>query len=159
MAVSQLIGAKIHRREDPRLITGHGRYTDDLPHQGVVHMSVARSPHAHARIRSIGVEAAKKAPGVLAVFTAADFKDVIGGPATFPVAPVFAPNKQTNPPRYPIAAEEVCYQGEPVAGVSAENPRQASHVAPLVDLHYDLLPAGMPIAIAAHPTSTTDHSA
>ena len=108
MAVSQLIGAKIHRREDPRLITGHGRYTDDLPHQGVVHMVVVRSPHAHALIRSISIDAAKKAPGVLAVYTAADFKDIIAGPATFAVAPVFAPNKLTNPPRYPIAAWNRC---------------------------------------------------
>src|SRR6266851_186102 len=158
MAVSQLIGAKIHRREDPRLITGHGRYTDDLPHQGVVHMSVARSPHAHARIRSIGVEAAKKAPGVLAVFTAADFKDVIGGPATFPVAPVFAPNKQTNPPRYPIAAKEVCYQGEPVAVVIAENRGQAADGAQLVDVDYELLPAVMDIEEAAKPGSPKVHS-
>ncbi|HEY1162681.1 MAG TPA: xanthine dehydrogenase family protein molybdopterin-binding subunit, partial [Candidatus Dormibacteraeota bacterium] len=117
MAVSQMVGAKIHRREDPRLITGHGRYTDDLTRPGLVHMAVVRSPHAHARIKSLGVEASKKAPGVLAVYTAADFKDVIGGPATFPVAPVFAPIKLANPPRYPIAKEEVCYQGEPVAVV------------------------------------------
>ena len=68
MSVSQLVGAKIHRREDPRLITGHGRYTDDLAKQGVLHMSVVRSPHAHARIKSIGIEAAKESPGVVAVF-------------------------------------------------------------------------------------------
>ena len=158
MAVSQLVGAKIHRREDPRLITGHGRYTDDLPHQGVVHMSVVRSPHAHARIRSIGVEAAKKAPGVIAVFTAADFKDVIGGPATFPVAPVFAPNKQTNPPRYPIAGKEVCYQGEPVAVVIAEHRGQAADGAQLVDVDYELLPAVMDIEEAAKPGSPKVHS-
>src|SRR3981081_3802229 len=106
MSVSQFVGAKIHRREDPRLVTGHGRYTDDLQHQGVLHRGVVPTPYAHASIRSIGVDAARKAPGVLAVYTAADFKDVIGSPATFPVAPVFAPNKQTNPPRYPIAATE-----------------------------------------------------
>src|ERR671935_1895523 len=103
MAVSQLAGARIHRREDPRLITGHGRYTDDLAKAGVLHLAVVRSPHAHARIRSIGLEAAKKSPGVVAVFIAQDFSGIINGPATHPVAPVFAPEKKANPPRYPIA--------------------------------------------------------
>lgn len=158
MAVSQLVGAKIHRREDPRLITGHGRYTDDLPHQGVLHMVVVRSPYAHARIRSLGVEAAKKAPGVVAVYTAADFKDIIGGPATFPVAPVFAPNKQTNPPRYPIAREEVCYQGEPVAVVIAEQREQAADGAQLVDVEYEILPAVMEIEAALKPGSPKVHT-
>ncbi len=141
MAVSQLVGAKIHRREDPRLVTGHGRYTDDLTRAGLVHLVVVRSPHAHAKIRSIGIEAAKKAPGVLGVFTAQDFDGVIAGPATFPVAPVFAPEKKTNPPRYPIAKSEVCYQGEPVAVVVAEQRYQAADAAQLVDVDYEPLPA------------------
>src|SRR5438309_9340261 len=145
MAVSQLVGAKIHRREDPRLITGHGRYTDDLTRTGLVHLAVVRSPHAHARIKSIGVEAAKKSPGVLGVFTAQDFKDIIAGPATHPVAPVFAPDKKVNPPRYPIAKEEVCYQGEPVAVVVAEQRQQAADAAQLVDVDYEPLPAVMDI--------------
>src|SRR5579862_6035405 len=145
MAVSQLVGAKIHRREDPRLVTGHGRYTDDLTRAGLVHLVVVRSPHAHAKIRSIGIEAAKKAPGVLGVFTAQDFDGVIAGPATFPVAPVFAPEKKTNPPRYPIAKEEVCYQGEPVAVVVAEQRYQAADAAQLVEVDYEPLPAVLDI--------------
>ncbi|HEY1421484.1 MAG TPA: molybdopterin cofactor-binding domain-containing protein [Candidatus Dormibacteraeota bacterium] len=157
MSVSQMVGAKIHRREDPRLITGHGRYTDDLTRAGLVHLAVVRSPHAHARILSIGVEAARKAPGVIAVFTAKDFKDVIGGPATFPVAPVFAPIKLANPPRYPIAAEEVCYQGEPVAVVVAEQRGQAADAAQLVDVDYETLPAVMDIEEALKPGSPKAH--
>jgi carbon-monoxide dehydrogenase large subunit len=152
-----MVGAKIHRREDPRLITGHGRYTDDLTRAGLVHLAVVRSPHAHARILSIGVEAARKAPGVIAVFTAKDFKDVIGGPATFPVAPVFAPIKLANPPRYPIAAEEVCYQGEPVAVVVAEQRGQAADAAQLVDVDYETLPAVMDIEEALKPGSPKAH--
>ncbi len=158
MAVSQLVGAKIHRREDPRLITGHGRYTDDLTRTGLVHLAVVRSPHAHARIKSIGVEAAKKSPGVLGVFTAQDFKDIIAGPATHPVAPVFAPDKKVNPPRYPIAREEVCYQGEPVAVVVAEQRYQAADAAQLVDVEYDPLPAVMEIEEAMKPGSPKAHT-
>ena len=145
MAVSQLVGAKIHRREDPRLITGHGRYTDDLTRTGLTHLAVVRSPHAHAKIKSIDVGAAKKAPGVLGVYTAQDFKDIIAGPATHPVAPVFAPDKKTNPPRYPIAREEVCYQGEPVAVVVAEQRYQAADAAQLVEVDYEPLPAVMDV--------------
>src|SRR6184192_1802358 len=158
MAVSQLVGAKIHRREDPRLITGHGRYTDDLTRTGLVHLAVVRSPHAHARIKSIGVEAAKKSPGVLGVFTAQDFKDIIAGPATHPVAPVFAPDKKVNPPRYPIAREEVCYQGEPVAVVVAEQRYQAADAAQLMDVEYDPLPAVMEIEEAMKPGSPKAHT-
>ncbi len=145
MAVSQLVGAKIHRREDPRLVTGHGRYTDDLTRTNLTHLAVVRSPHAHAKIRSIDVTAAKQAPGVLGVFTARDFEGVIAGPATFAVAPVFAPEKKTNPPRYPIAKEEVCYQGEPVAVVVAEQRYQAADAAQLVEVDYEPLPAVMDI--------------
>ena len=157
MAVSQLVGAKIHRREDPRLITGHGRYTDDLDRAGLTHLAVVRSPHAHARIRSIGLEAARKAPGVIGVFIAQDFKDVIAGPATHPVAPVFAPDKKVNPPRYPIAKEEVCYQGEPVAVVIAETRSQAADAAQLVDVEYEPLPAVMDIEEAMKPGSPKAH--
>jgi carbon-monoxide dehydrogenase large subunit len=157
MAVSQLVGAKIHRREDPRLITGHGRYTDDLAKPGVLHMIVVRSPHAHARIKSIGTDAAKKAPGVVAVYTAQDFDGVIGGPATHPVAPVFAPEKKANPPRYPIAKQEVCYQGEPVAVVIAETRAQATDGAQLVDVEYEVLPAVMDLDEALKPGSAKVH--
>ncbi|HYL07423.1 MAG TPA: molybdopterin cofactor-binding domain-containing protein [Candidatus Udaeobacter sp.] len=158
MAVSQLVGAKIHRREDPRLITGHGRYTDDLPKQGVLHMAVVRSPHAHARIRSIGIAEAKKSPGVVAVFIAQDFNGVIAGPATHPVAPVFAPDKKTNPPRYPIAKQEVCFQGEPVAVVVAESRSQAVDAAQLVDVEYESLPAVTDLDEAQKPASHKAHT-
>jgi len=157
MAVSQMVGAKIHRREDPRLITGHGRYTDDLTRAGVVHLAVVRSPHAHAKIKSIDPSAAKKAPGVIGVFTAQDFKGVIAGPATFAVAPVFAPDKKTNPPRYPLAREEVCYQGEPVAVVVAEERYQAADAAQLVDVEYEPLPAVQDLDEALKPGSPKAH--
>src|SRR6266851_5017408 len=63
MAVTTMIGAKIHRREDPRLVSGEGRYVDDFTRPGTAHMAVVRSPHAHARIKSIDLTAASRAPG------------------------------------------------------------------------------------------------
>src|SRR5690349_3408455 len=101
MAISQMIGAKIHRREDPHLITGGGRYVEDLLRPGTLTMVVVRSPHPHARIASIATERAKSLPGVVAVLTAADFKPVLSG--THPVAPAFVAEKHTVPDRFPMA--------------------------------------------------------
>ena len=68
------IGQAVRRREDVRFITGAGRYVDDETHPRQVYAAFARSPHAHARIRSIAIDAAKRTPGVLAVYTHADVK-------------------------------------------------------------------------------------
>src|SRR5690242_7186789 len=127
MAITTMVGAKIHRREDPRLVSGHGRYADDFVRPHTAHMSVIRSPHAHAKILSIDVDEAAKAPGVLAVWTAADFKKVISG--YMPVAPAFVPEKKQTPERFPIAEGEACYQGEPVAVVVAETKYHAADAA------------------------------
>ena len=67
-----VFGSGIRRREDPRLITGTAAYTDDIVLPRMVHAAILRSPHAHARIKGIDTAAAKAAPGVLEVFTAAD---------------------------------------------------------------------------------------
>lgn len=79
MAVSQLIGARVQRREDPRLITGRGHFIEDHVLPGLTHMAVVRSPHPHARIVGIDKAAAQSVPGVLAVLTAQDFKAQISG--------------------------------------------------------------------------------
>src|ERR1700694_6355929 len=97
MAISQMIGAKIHRREDPHLITGNGRYIEDLVRPGTLTMAVVRSPHAHARIPRIDSTAAKAMPGVVAVLTFADFKPLL--PGTHPVSPAFVAAKHTVPDR------------------------------------------------------------
>src|SRR5258708_29349185 len=95
MAVTQLIGAKIHRREDPRLITGHGHYIDDFVRQGTAHAAFARSPVAHARIKSIDVTDASNAPRVVGVYTARDFERQL--PGTQPAAPAFVREKKFVP--------------------------------------------------------------
>src|SRR5438874_9167906 len=141
MAVSQLVGAKIHRREDPRLITGHGHYIDDFVRQGTAFAAFVRSPHAHARVKSIDVTDASKAPGVVGVYTARDFKGQLAG--THPAAPAFVAEKKYIPERFPIAEKEVCYQGEIVAAVLAETKGQAADAANLIQVEYEELPAVM----------------
>jgi len=74
MGIAALVGSPIKRREDPRLITGQATYVDDIKIPGMLHMMVLRSPYGHARINSINTDAARKHPGVVAVYTAADLK-------------------------------------------------------------------------------------
>ncbi|HKV87608.1 MAG TPA: molybdopterin cofactor-binding domain-containing protein [Candidatus Dormibacteraeota bacterium] len=156
MAVTTMIGAKIHRREDPRLVSGHGRYVDDMTRPGMLHMAVVRSPMAHAKIKSIDLAAAKKAPGVEAVYTYADFKDHIAG--GLPVSASFVAEKKQTPNQFPIAHDEVVYQGEPVAVVLAAERYQALDAAALVEVDYASLPAVMDIEKAMASGSPTAHT-
>ena len=141
MAVTQLVGAKIHRREDPRLITGHGHYIDDFARTGTAYAAFVHSPLPHARIKSIDVTDASKAPGVVGVYTARDFKGQLAG--THPAAPAFTAAKKYVPERFPIAEKEVCFQGEIVAAVLAETRGQAADAANLIQVEYEELPAVM----------------
>src|SRR5438094_831586 len=84
--------ATSHRRADPRLVSGEGRYIDDFTRPGTLFLAVVRSPHAHARIKSIDVTAATKAAGVAAVYTHKDIAKVIAG--TMPAAPAFVAEKK-----------------------------------------------------------------
>ena len=156
MAVTTMIGAKIHRREDPRLVSGHGRYVDDMVRPAMVHMAVVRSPIAHGKIKSIDLTEAKKAPGVVGVYTFADFKDHIAG--GIPVSASFVAEKKQIPNQFPIAHDEVVYQGEPVAVVIADGRYQAIDAAALVQVEYDPLPAVMDIEKAMQPNSPKVHS-
>src|SRR5207237_3055890 len=156
MAVSQMIGARIHRREDPHLITGGGRYVEDLVKAGTLTMAVVRSPHPHARIKSINAATAKAISGVVAVLTAADLKSVLSG--THPVAPAFVAEKHTVPERFPIADGEACFQGEPVAIVLAENRKLAADGAEAVEVEYEPLPAVIDIMTALEASSPRAHT-
>jgi carbon-monoxide dehydrogenase large subunit len=156
MAITTMIGAKIHRREDPRLVSGQGRYVDDFTRPGTLFLSVVRSPHAHARIKSIDVSAAAKAPGVVAVYTHKDIAKVVAG--TMPAAPAFVAEKKQVPARFPIAEKEVVYQGEPVAVVLAETKYQSADASNLVEVDYEPLPAVMDLEKALAANSPTTHS-
>ncbi len=156
MAISQMIGARIHRREDPHLITGGGHYVEDLIRPGTLSMAVVRNPHAHARIASIHTDAARGMPGVVAVYTAADFKKVLSG--THPAAPAFVAEKHTVPDRFPMAQDEAVFQGEPVAVVIADNRKLASDAAAAVEVDYEPLPAVIDLLGALEPTSPKTHT-
>src|SRR5438045_5381147 len=155
MAVSQLVGAKIHRREDPRLITGHGHYIDDFTRTATAEASFVRSPVAHARGKSIDVTDASKAPGVVGVYTARDFKGQLRG--THPAAPAFVAEKKYVPERFPIAEKEVTYQGEIVAVVLAESRGQAADAANLIQVENDGRAAVMDVEKAMQSGSPKAH--
>ena len=156
MAVTQMIGARIQRREDPRLITGHGRYVDDMTRPGLVHMTIVRSPMPHARIASLDVGAARSAPGVVAVLTHADLRGHIAG--GLPVTAAFVAEKKQIPNQFPIADSEVVYEGEPVAIVIAATRAQAADAALLVQVGYEPLPAVMDLEKAMAPGADRAHT-
>jgi carbon-monoxide dehydrogenase large subunit len=156
MAVTTMIGAKIHRREDPRLVRGAGHYVDDFTLPGTVHLAVVRSPLAHARIKRIDITDATKAAGVVAIYTHKDFAKVLSG--TMPVTPSFVPEKKQIPPHFPIADKEVVYQGEPVAVVLAETKYGAADAANLIDVEYEQLDAVTDLEKALEAGSPKVHS-
>ena len=141
------IGQSVERKEDYRFLTGAGQYTDDitLPHQSVGYF--LRSPHAHARLRSIDITAAKSAPGVLGVFTGKDMASVGGLPCGWQINNIDGtPMKE---PKHPVLAEDkVRYVGDQVALVVAETLAQARAAAAMVDVDYEVLPAVVDTATA-----------
>lgn len=149
-----LIGEAIVRREDLPLITGRGRFTDDVALPGMLHAFVVRSPVAHARITGIDADAAREAPGVAAVFVAADLDQA--GVGALPGAENLPPGSRS--PRYPVlAAEKVLWTGQPVALVVAQTPALAADAAELVDVSYDELPAVTDPVEAAAPGAPVLH--
>ena len=146
------IGQGVSRFEDPRLVRGGGRYTDDIKLPGLVHGVVLRSPHAHAKIRSIAITAAKTAPGVLAVLTSADIKAAGYGDLPVPGGLKRRDGSPMYRPRYPILAEDrVRWVGDSVAFVVAETVAQALDAAEMISVDYEELPAVTSTAEAPKP--------
>jgi aerobic carbon-monoxide dehydrogenase large subunit len=151
------IGSRIERKEDARFLTGAGQYTDDvvLPHQ--TYATFVRSPHAHARIRGIRTDAAREAPGVLAVYTGADIPAAVGGlPCGWLITGT--DGKPMKEPKHPILAQgKVRYVGDAVAIVIAERPEQAKEAAGLVDVDYETLPAVVDVRDALRKGASAVH--
>ena len=131
----KIVGARIRRTEDPRLLTGAGIYTDDRKVADVLHVAFRRSDQAHARIRAIDCSAARAAPGIVAVFTAEDLSDW--------VKPIVATSRMANyyaTPILPLARGKVRYVGEPVVGIVARSRYHAEDALELVTIDYEPLP-------------------
>lgn len=131
-------GQSVKRFEDPRLLTGQGTFLDDLRLQGMLHAAVLRSPHAHARINAIHTAAARHAPGVVCVITAANLEGVVE-----PVPTRRETEAETlRPPTHPVMARgKVCYVGQPVAIVVAQDTYLAQDARALIHVDYAPLPA------------------
>ncbi|MBI1893319.1 MAG: xanthine dehydrogenase family protein molybdopterin-binding subunit, partial [Candidatus Rokubacteria bacterium] len=132
---STYIGRPLKRTEDPKLITGRGSYIDDLKLPGLAQLVFLRSPHAHARVRSLHVEGARRAPGVIGVFTAKD----LGPLRQIPYLRLLPGMK---PPPLPFLVDGVVHAvGVPVAAVVAETTALARDAAELIEVEYEPLPA------------------
>ena len=132
---SPSIGARMRRREDPRLITGRGRYAADIHPPGLLHLAIARSMLPHATVRSIDTEAARATPGVVAVFTRDDL------PESAREISAWLPRGMTPRPRPVLCAGEVNYVGDAIAAVVAETAYAAADAAAAVFADLDPLPA------------------
>ena len=129
------IGARKLRKEDPELITGASRYTDDITVPGMLWLSFVRSPFAHARINGIDTAQALEAPGVVAAYTAADLEFAA------PLFMAFPLRDLKQPPHWPLAKDKARYAGDPVAVVVADTRARAKDAAELVSVDWEPLPA------------------
>jgi carbon-monoxide dehydrogenase large subunit len=146
------IGAAIKRKEDYRLLTGNGQYTDDITRPGQVWCHIIRSPHASARIAAIRADAARKAPGVVAVYTGADLAaDKIGNIPTGWVIHNKDGTPMVEPPHPSLCHDRVRHVGDQVALVIAETRDQAREAAALVEVDYAPLQAVASLAQAVAP--------
>jgi carbon-monoxide dehydrogenase large subunit len=133
-AISGLVGARVHRKEDRTILTGTGRYIDDVQAKGLLHAHFLRSNSAHARITSIDVEEARKLEGVVRIFTGADMSAITDDLS-------FAqPIPGLHSPSYPAIAHDVVrFVGEPVALIIAESRYLAEDAAELIEVEYEPL--------------------
>ena len=147
-----LIGASPRRKEDPRLLTGRGRYVDDVRLPRMLHAAIVRAPHAHARIRGIDSAAASAVPGVMLVATARDLGDVRPIPIRLGPNPSLIPFLQP-----PLARGRVRYVGEPLALIVAADRHIAEDAADLVAVDYEALPAAVTAEEALSPAAAVLH--
>jgi carbon-monoxide dehydrogenase large subunit len=148
------VGSSIRRREDRPLLTGAGRFVDDIKLPGMLHMAVIRSPHAHARLVAVDTRAAARIPGVAAVITGSDL------PSPIPRLPAVPMYPGVTRVLHPLLAETVVrYAGEPVAAVLARDRYVARDAAERVRAEYEPLPAVVDLDAALEPGAPVIHPA
>ena len=149
----RMVGSSVKRKEDPRLVMGEGKFTADVQLKGMVHMSVLRSPHAHARILRIDTAQALQHPQVLAVLTGAEVERLCQ--TEFPLAGVKEGMKAKG--RWPMAADMVRYVGEPVAAVAATSLEAALDALEMIEVDYQPLTAVVDMEQAVKPGTQLVH--
>jgi aerobic carbon-monoxide dehydrogenase large subunit len=133
-----VIGHRRLRKEDPPLLTGEAKYTNDLAIPGALHLSVLRSPYAHARITSIDVSGAASMPGVVAAYSGSDLAELWASPmpCAWPVT-----DDMKNPAHFPVAQSKVHYVGDAVAIVLSTSETAGRDALDAINVEYDPLPA------------------
>src|SRR5919201_1153221 len=145
----KLVGERVKRREDPRLIQGRATYVDDIALVGMQHIAFKRSDVAHARIKSIDTSAAAKMDGIEAVFTGAQIAEFLG---PMPIGTPFP-----SPEHRALAVDTVRYSGEPVAVVVARDRFIARDAIDAILVSYDPLPAVVDVELAMTGKPTVIH--
>src|SRR6266850_1093498 len=140
------IGLPVKRREDRRLLTGRGRFVDDMRLPDLVHAAIVRSPHAHARVLEVRARRARALPGVVAVLTIADLPECVAAVPPLVASPRFRAYAQPA-----IGGPKVRHAGEAVAVVVADDAYRAADAADAVDAEYAVLPAAATVEAALAP--------
>ena len=159
------VGGGILRKEDPELLTGQGRYVDDIALPGMLWMAFVRSPVAHANLTSVDVSAATGMPGVTAVFTGQDLAGdwAAGMPCAWPIADRTLPDEPTSdariPDHWPVAKDRVRFMGEIVAVVVADSREHAADAVSEVQVDYEELPVVTDMEAALRDDAPVIHEA
>ena len=152
---TKVVGAAIKRKEDPRLITGEAKYLDDVQLTGMTYAAILRSPYAHAKIRKINTKKAEKLPGVIAVFTGQDFKDLPALPCAWQAEAGRIQNN-VNTPRV-LEIDRVTHTGAGVAVVVADDRYIAEDALNLIEVEYEPLPTVVDAEKATFPDAPQIH--
>jgi aerobic carbon-monoxide dehydrogenase large subunit len=133
------VGQPVKRFEDPKLVTGHGSFVDDITLPDMLHAAVLRSPYAHARIRSVDVSSARNLPGVVAILSGSDIAGILPDIPTRAMTGERAVD-ELRPPEHPLLAKDkVCYVGQAVAVVVAHDPSKARDAVEYITVDYEPL--------------------
>src|SRR5246127_2408028 len=152
IAAERYTGACIKRSEDPRILTGAGRYVDDIKLPGMLHAAFVRSPLAHGQVLKVDASGARELPGVVAVYTGADMA-AMTLPGQDPLFALMAGGSGPAPEYTLLATDKVRFVGDPVAIVVAESRYLAEDGCELVEVEYDALPPVANSAVALDPGS------